>query len=308
MREQMSSSSSINTTSSALLIVAFFKLISWFVIVGTAITLVSNIEGTISLAHWATSLFQQWTDLIIWFWRSSLFFLPTFPAVDALRLTLILFILGNLIFAARTDKSSRWKFGGLLLAIIPLVFVAYAFSASLERAEDKIWEDGQTQNSREQQTSIIGEREQATQDNWLKTVEEKKGYFGTARDNILNPFLLPVFEMLTVRFVGDQYEFVIRDNKPMILTRGETGPTPARLVQWGWVVTNAYSFVVYLVIPLFVTIVIYLLLKSIIRMKFNSLAFANRLWAITTFTCIIIALNYTYIFAEPFLKQIGLVV
>ena len=106
---------------------ARFELLTWFGILGAAITLAANIRGVVQLAVWVRSLVDSWVAAVTWFWAKILFFLPKITSADALMFTFISFCIINM--AASSFGVAHSIHGGLrkakfvsMLAIILLVF------------------------------------------------------------------------------------------------------------------------------------------------------------------------------------------
>lgn len=80
--------------------VARYELLSWFGIGGAALTLVTNMKGVMTLAHWVGQLFDSWTRILSLIWRHILFFLPKIDAIDSLLLTFLSFAAVNVVMSS----------------------------------------------------------------------------------------------------------------------------------------------------------------------------------------------------------------
>jgi hypothetical protein len=106
------------------------QLLSWFGIVGAAITFVSNSEGLFKLTYWLSQLAQHWIDITSFIWR-SLFFLPHIEPFDAQVLNAIGFILLNVFLSMRRKTiPTRWqtRASALLAAIVLTIIFQEGFA------------------------------------------------------------------------------------------------------------------------------------------------------------------------------------
>jgi hypothetical protein len=104
------------------------ELFSWFGIIGAVLTLSANLHGLIDVARWAKWLLANWLDVIAWFWKTLLFFLPRLTVDDASLLTILLFLSINIAGCIRRGRAhnSRWATLGSLALGAWIVGSVYA--------------------------------------------------------------------------------------------------------------------------------------------------------------------------------------
>ena len=117
-----------------------FELLSWVGIIGTIITLTSNLQSILTLARWVRSVVQSWTEIVTVIWRHVLFFMPTVYAPDALFLTFFSFIVLSAATSLRrrTGPTPRYqKLSALLafLVVIAIFLAGLSQSMQTERGE-----------------------------------------------------------------------------------------------------------------------------------------------------------------------------
>ncbi len=117
---------------------ARFEALSWFGIVGAALTLTVNLQGVMTLATWARRLFDSWTQVLTAIWRHVFYFLPKIGTPDALILTIMSFAAINLLLCSRRAgavaphvKSSRWTVLSIATAVLIVLGV---FALGFKRA------------------------------------------------------------------------------------------------------------------------------------------------------------------------------
>ena len=66
------------------------ELLSWCGIIGAVLTVTANLSGLANVAQWAKWLFAHWLDVVSWFWKTLLFFLPQLTADDTSLLAIVL--------------------------------------------------------------------------------------------------------------------------------------------------------------------------------------------------------------------------
>jgi len=85
---------------------------------GAVLTLVSNIQTVIELAHWIRWALANWLSLVTWFWTNVLFFVPRLSPFDAAILTVICFLTGNVVRAGFRPEHERGN------GVLPLVLLS----------------------------------------------------------------------------------------------------------------------------------------------------------------------------------------
>jgi hypothetical protein len=90
------------------------ELLSWFGIIGAVLTVAANVRGLADIAIWARWLLSSWLDIVAWFWKSVLFFLPRLSVDDASLLSIIVFLLMNIAASLRPRavRNSVWTVAG----------------------------------------------------------------------------------------------------------------------------------------------------------------------------------------------------
>lgn len=83
------------------------ELLSWLGILGAVLTVAANLRGLADVARWARWLLANWLDVVAWFWRSVLFFLPRLTVDDASLLAILLFLSMNIAGCARSGKANN---------------------------------------------------------------------------------------------------------------------------------------------------------------------------------------------------------
>jgi hypothetical protein len=99
---------------------ARFEVLSWFGIIGGAISLATHLQGLVTLAKFARALLDNWTSIVTKVWSVILFFVPKVYEGDALYMTFVSFAVVNLLLSCRsTPDPEPWpsalralRFGG----------------------------------------------------------------------------------------------------------------------------------------------------------------------------------------------------
>lgn len=108
-------------------------------VIGTAITLLTNLKGIIEVAGWLRVVIQNWTHLMTTAWSYIFFYVPKLEPSDALLLTVLVFMLGSfLVFQPEKYNSifSRdlWlkridmPFADKVLMVVPMLFCLFVFA------------------------------------------------------------------------------------------------------------------------------------------------------------------------------------
>src|SRR5262245_843341 len=119
-----------------------YEALAWFGIVGTSLTLVSNLRGLLTLADWAKVIVQNWVWALHWFWTHALFFVPRLTPMEAIYVTAIVFATVNVVASMQTlEAPSTATSAHRALAIvgalaISLVFVQGFFVAQSPNSEE----------------------------------------------------------------------------------------------------------------------------------------------------------------------------
>lgn len=102
---------------------------------GAVITLVSNIQTVIDLAHWIRWALANWLALVTWFWTTVLFFVPRISPFDAAILTVICFLTGNVVRAGfRADDGKGNSLFSLFLLSALTLAALYIFADGVTQA------------------------------------------------------------------------------------------------------------------------------------------------------------------------------
>jgi hypothetical protein len=110
----------------------------WFGIVGTVLTLVSNLRGLLTLAAWARAMVENWMWALLSFWQLVLSFLPSIRvgATDAVVLSIFAFLAINMFLCMkRREAQRRWAAltaASLLAAILAIFAAGYVSAKSFE--------------------------------------------------------------------------------------------------------------------------------------------------------------------------------
>ena len=93
------------------------ELLSWCGIIGAVLTVTANLSGLANVAQWAKWLFAHWLDVVSWFWKTLLFFLPQLTADDTSLLAIVLFLSINIAACLRPGRATNsfWEAFGCLL-------------------------------------------------------------------------------------------------------------------------------------------------------------------------------------------------
>jgi TIR domain len=92
------------------------ELFSWFGVIGAVLTVSANLHGLVDVARWAKWLLANWLDVVAWFWKTVLFFLPRLTVDDASLLAILLFLSMNIAGCLRRGRTgnSLWETLGSL--------------------------------------------------------------------------------------------------------------------------------------------------------------------------------------------------
>jgi len=88
---------------------AQYQFLSWFGIVGGAITLATNLHGAVTLSYWIRDFFGSWAHYLRLVWRALLFFIPPVNETDSIILTLMFVLILNLILASKREQPTFQK-------------------------------------------------------------------------------------------------------------------------------------------------------------------------------------------------------
>ena len=97
---------------------ARYQLLSWFGIVGAAVSLAANLQGLVALANWTKLLLGSWVSTLTFVWQHVLFFLPKIYETDALVLTLVSFAVVNMVVSSEARGVSRPNSKRKLLSVV----------------------------------------------------------------------------------------------------------------------------------------------------------------------------------------------
>jgi hypothetical protein len=86
---------------------ARYQLLSWFGILGGAISILSHMEGVITLGKMAGYIIASWSSLLIFVWGKLLFFLPVIDITDASIFTVMSFAVINLGLSTSRNPSEQ---------------------------------------------------------------------------------------------------------------------------------------------------------------------------------------------------------
>jgi hypothetical protein len=113
-----------------------YQLLSWFGIIGTAISLAANLQGLVALANWTKHLLGSWTSGLTVVWQHLLFFLPKVHAMDALVLTFVAFSVVTMVVSSVKGDVPRPSSKGQLvsLAFASVFILAIFVSGALQVA------------------------------------------------------------------------------------------------------------------------------------------------------------------------------
>ncbi len=97
---------------------ARYQLLSWFGIVGAAVSLAANLQGLVALANWTKLLLGSWVSTLTFVWQHVLFFLPKIYETDALVLTFVSFAVVNMVVSSEARGVSRPNSKRKLLSVV----------------------------------------------------------------------------------------------------------------------------------------------------------------------------------------------
>jgi hypothetical protein len=113
---------------------ARFELLSWFGIIGAALSLTSMLRSLQLIAEWTQRILESWISVLHAGWRKILFFLPTLAASDAIFLTFVAFMLINVITSCRRSRAigpnETWY-----SALPPLTIILIIFTTGLLQSD-----------------------------------------------------------------------------------------------------------------------------------------------------------------------------
>lgn len=108
---------------------ARYEVLSWIGVIGTAVTLFSNLKGAIALAKWSNLLVEDWAQIVAAFWSRVLFF-PYLDRGDAITSSFIFFGFISLI-STRQSRATSPGYVSLLETSSASFFMVIALAAGL---------------------------------------------------------------------------------------------------------------------------------------------------------------------------------
>lgn len=105
------------------------QLYSWIGVIGSVITLFSNLRGATELAKWIHFLVEGWAEVVTQFWRTVLI-LPDLDRGDAIATTFVVFGFISIVNARQANGYVAGRIRPLNV-FIPCFIIVLAFAAGL---------------------------------------------------------------------------------------------------------------------------------------------------------------------------------
>lgn len=106
-----------------------YQVYSWIGVIGSAVTLFSNLRGATDLAKWIHVLVEGWAEVVTQFWR-TVFILPDLDRGDAIATTFVVFGFISIVNARQANGYATGRIGALNV-FIPCFIIVLAFAAGL---------------------------------------------------------------------------------------------------------------------------------------------------------------------------------